>query len=306
MSRSWRADHLAVAQDRRARQHVLELADVARPAIGREARERLRGDLRRIARLAAGEALRGAAPAREDVRGEQRDVLLALAQRRHLDRHDREAPVEVLAELPARDQRLRDPCSSPRRRARRSATGRSPPTGLISRSWSTRSSLFCTLASMSPISSRKIVPPFASRNRPRRARDRAGERALLVTEQLGLEQARRERASSRTRRTARPRAGRRGGSCARAAPCRCRSRRRSARSHRTRRRARSSAAAGASAPTRRSPRRGRARARPRRAGGGPRGRARRAGSRDRRPSGSRAARPPCRARRARRSASRAP
>jgi len=30
--------------------------------------------------------------------------------------------------------------------------------------------LFCTLASMSPISSRKIVPPFASRNSPRRAR----------------------------------------------------------------------------------------------------------------------------------------
>ena len=71
-----------------------------------EPRERLRGDLRRIARLAAGEALRGAAPAREDVRGEQRDVLLALAQRRHLDRHDREAPVEVLAELAARDERL--------------------------------------------------------------------------------------------------------------------------------------------------------------------------------------------------------
>jgi DNA-binding NtrC family response regulator len=49
-------------------------------------------------------------------------------------------------------------------------TGRSPPTGLISRSWSTRRSLFWTEASMSPISSRKIVPPLASRNRPRRAR----------------------------------------------------------------------------------------------------------------------------------------
>ena len=37
------------------------------------------------------------------------------------------------------------------------------------------------------------MPPFASRNRPRRARFGAGERALLVAEQLGLDQARRER-----------------------------------------------------------------------------------------------------------------
>ena len=46
-----RTDHLAVAQDRRTRQHVLELADVARPAIAREPGERLRRDLRRVARL---------------------------------------------------------------------------------------------------------------------------------------------------------------------------------------------------------------------------------------------------------------
>src|SRR6185503_19681790 len=85
-----RPDGLAVAQDRRARQHVLELADVARPAVRLEARERLGGDLRRVAHLAAGEALGGAAPAREDVRREVADVLLALAQRWHLDRDHRE------------------------------------------------------------------------------------------------------------------------------------------------------------------------------------------------------------------------
>src|SRR5262245_47988224 len=101
-----RADHLAVAQDRGARQHVLELADVAGPAVLLQARERLGGDLGRIARLLAGEALCSAAPAGEDVRGEERDVVLALAQRRDLDRYDREAPVEVLAELAARDERL--------------------------------------------------------------------------------------------------------------------------------------------------------------------------------------------------------
>src|SRR6185312_321528 len=101
-----RANGLAVAQDRGARQHVLELADVAGPAIGLESRECLRGHLGRIRRLAAGEALRGAAALREDVRGEQRDVFFALAQRWHLDRHDRESPVQVLAKLAARDELL--------------------------------------------------------------------------------------------------------------------------------------------------------------------------------------------------------
>ena len=41
---------------------------------------------------------------------------------------------------------------------------------------------------MSPISSRKSVPPSASSNLPRRSRDRAGERALHVAEQLALDQ----------------------------------------------------------------------------------------------------------------------
>ena len=41
---------------------------------------------------------------------------------------------------------------------------------------------------MSPISSRKIVPPFASAKRPCAMADRAGEGAPHVAEQLGLEQ----------------------------------------------------------------------------------------------------------------------
>ena len=36
---------------------------------------------------------------REEVAHDERDVLLALAQRRHVDRHHREAEVEILAEL---------------------------------------------------------------------------------------------------------------------------------------------------------------------------------------------------------------
>src|SRR2546427_707717 len=41
-----------------------------------------------------------------------------------------------------------------------------PPTGIASRSWSTRSSFTCVAADISPISSRKKVPPRAAANRP--------------------------------------------------------------------------------------------------------------------------------------------
>ena len=40
---------------------------------------------------------------REEVMHEQRDVLLALAQRRHVHRHDLQAEVEILAEASVRD-----------------------------------------------------------------------------------------------------------------------------------------------------------------------------------------------------------
>jgi hypothetical protein len=48
--------------------------------------------------------------------------------------------------------------------------------------------LGCSSSGSSPISSRNSVPPFAISNRPAVAR-RAGERALLVAEQLALDQA---------------------------------------------------------------------------------------------------------------------
>ena len=43
---------------------------------------------------------------REEVRDQQRDVFAALVERRHLDVHDVQAVVEVLAELPADHQLL--------------------------------------------------------------------------------------------------------------------------------------------------------------------------------------------------------
>ena len=59
------------------------------------------------------------------------------------------------------------------------------------------------------------------------ARDRPGEGALLVAEQLGLEELARQARRSSCRRTARPRAGRCGAASGRGRPCRCPSRPRS-------------------------------------------------------------------------------
>ena len=64
----------------------------------------------------------------------------------------------------------------------------SPPTRVNSPDCSTRSTLACADAIMSPISSRKMVPPSAISNRPALARRGAGEGAALVAEQLGLDQ----------------------------------------------------------------------------------------------------------------------
>ena len=81
---------------RRLLDHVLELADVAGPGVLDEARHRLgRERLRRAG--APGEA-------GEEVRGEERDVLAALAQRRDPDRHHGEPVVEVLAEAALGDR----------------------------------------------------------------------------------------------------------------------------------------------------------------------------------------------------------
>ena len=53
---------------------------------------------------------------------------------------------------------------------------------------SARSSLTCRLSGSSPISSRKSVPPSAAWNLPGPARDRAGEGALHVPEELALDE----------------------------------------------------------------------------------------------------------------------
>ena len=77
--------------------------------------------------------------------------------------------------------------------ARRPAPTRSPPTGVTSPLWSTRSSLACRSIGMSPISSRKSVPPVRLAEAPGARGHRAGEGAALVAEELALEQLARDR-----------------------------------------------------------------------------------------------------------------
>ena len=117
-------------------------------------------------------------------------VLGALAQRRARDRHDVEPVVQVLAERAASRPSSLEVAVGRRDdahvdRARSSAADALELARLEhAQQLGLRGQRPC-----SPISSRKIVPPSATSNRPRLPRDRAGERAALVAEQLALEQA---------------------------------------------------------------------------------------------------------------------
>src|SRR5581483_2484123 len=72
-----------------ALEHVAQLADVARPVVRHEGLQRLLVDL----------ALAVGIDALEERLHQERQILLALAQRRHADRHHRETEVEIFAEL---------------------------------------------------------------------------------------------------------------------------------------------------------------------------------------------------------------
>ena len=134
-----------------------------------------------------------ATEAREEERHELRDVRRPLAQRRELDGHHVEAIEEIRAEAAGRDRRVAGRGWSPRSRARRREAVWLPPTGSNSPSWSTRSSFTCVSSGSSPTSSRKIVPAVGELEAADPALERAGERALLVAEQLALHQAGRDR-----------------------------------------------------------------------------------------------------------------
>jgi len=97
--------------------------------------------------------------------GQDRQVLHPFAKPRKGDRERIEPIEEVLSEFRALHRGLQIPV----RRgddANAHTPRRDVATGLISPAWSTRRSLPCISSGISPISSRKIVPPSAFSNRP--------------------------------------------------------------------------------------------------------------------------------------------
>ena len=132
--------------------------------------------------------------AREQVRDELGDVLGALAQRRQLDADDREALVEVGAELAApRRARARSRLVAATMRKSTCAPRVLAEPADTTWSSSTRSSLICSVSGVSSISSRNTVPPRGRGEQAVVVVDRARERAAHVAEQLGLHQLVRDR-----------------------------------------------------------------------------------------------------------------
>ena len=178
-----------VAQRHAALEVVAQLADVARPGVAPERLEELgRADLapasrRRPRRTPAPRGRPGAA-----------------------DRRAARAAAAASPRRPPAGNRGRSGTSAAATWSRRlrlvAATSRTltgtwllVPTRRTSRRSSTRRSFGCRSMLSSPISSRKTVPPGGRLEHPLPRRDRAGEGAALVTEQLALQELRRHRAA---------------------------------------------------------------------------------------------------------------
>ena len=176
-------DDVARRQDHRALDQVAQLAHVAGVVVGDA------GCARSRARSARAGLRMRAAKTRQEVRRERQDVLAPVAQRRHADVEHVEPVVEVEAEGAALDLVGEILVGRGDDAARSTVRSRVPPRRRKVISSSTLSSLACVPAGISPISSRKSVPPSASSKRPRFVRLGVGEGAALVAEQLALEQA---------------------------------------------------------------------------------------------------------------------
>ena len=92
-------DGVAVGEDDGALDAVLQLAHVARPAVGAQPLDGLGRDGEQRLLHVAAESL-------HEIVRERHHVVLALAQRRHRDREHREAEEQVFAEGPGRDRGL--------------------------------------------------------------------------------------------------------------------------------------------------------------------------------------------------------
>jgi hypothetical protein len=112
----------------------------------------------------------------------------AALQRRDPDRHDVEAEEQVLAERALADQRLERLVRGRDERAVDCSVWLLPEP-LVLALLQQLSILTWTAGVTSPISSRKSVPPSAASTRPGRRAGRAVEGALLVAEELALDEA---------------------------------------------------------------------------------------------------------------------
>ena len=156
------ADDVALRHQDGALHGMIQLADVARPGVRQQ---RLDGAL-----VEAGERLAvvlGMLP--QEVRGQQRDVFAAVAQRRQADLDGVQAEQQVLAETGLRRRRrcrsalVAEKTRTSTRRVLDEPTRSNSPVSRV------RSSLACSPCEMLAISSRKSVPPSAISKRPTRS-----------------------------------------------------------------------------------------------------------------------------------------
>jgi len=170
----------AFGEERRALEHVRQLADVAGPRVARERRARLGREPLRGPRVLG-------ARAPQEVLGEQLDVAGALAQRRQRDRDRREPVVEILAEA-ARAHRGGEVLvgRGDELHVERLGTRAAEPAhgALVER----REQLRLQRRRQEPDLVEQQAPAVHGLEEPRLRRARVGERALLEAEQLGLEQ----------------------------------------------------------------------------------------------------------------------
>ncbi len=201
---------VAAGEDHQPLDVVAQLAHVARPVVR----------LQHGHRVLADAALRQAGRLRDlvhEIVDQLGNVLAPLGQRRHADRHHRQAVIEILAEAAVGDLRLEIAAVEETMRTS-TDTLAVPPTRWNVWSTSTRRILFCVSRGMSAISSMNSVPPCASSSAP--TLRCCGAVRLVDAEQLDLHALRRDGGGvDDDERPARARRQLRGW-CARPAPCR--------------------------------------------------------------------------------------
>ena len=166
-----------LAQVHHVLHHVAQLAHVAGPRVLGQQRPRLLGQ----------RARRPAHPLQHRV-DQQGDVLRALAQRRQRHAQHREPVEQVLAELPRLHRRLQVHVRGRHHpHVHRAVVVGAHPLHLPPLQHAQQPGLDAPAGS-SPTSSRKTVPPSARSKAPARSALGAGEGALHVAEQLGLDE----------------------------------------------------------------------------------------------------------------------